>query len=109
MANFRDFSNILKDDLIELGKKELKENADALVKDGQDYIKEIEEDLKMWTQQLAVGEMSVDGFKMAVAGKAELAKMKAITQIGLKEINIDKLKQGILNTVVATATKTFLA
>ena len=108
MASFRDFLDILKDDLHELGKQELKEHADALVKDGQDFVKEVEEDLKKWTQQLTAREMSDAGFKMAVAGKAELVKMKAITQIGLTEIHIDKLKQRVLDTVVATATKTFL-
>ncbi|MBT4482822.1 MAG: hypothetical protein HOC71_03990 [Candidatus Latescibacteria bacterium] len=109
MASMQDFIDKLKDNLNELGKQELKEQTDALVKDGLDFVKEVDEDLKKWIQQLAVGEMSVAGFKMAVAGKAELAKMKAITQVGLTEIHVAKLKQQVIDTVIATATKTFLA
>jgi hypothetical protein len=108
MASFKDFLDVLKEDLSELGKQQLQEHADALLKDGQDFAKEAEEDLKKWTQQLAAGEMSGNGFKMAVAGKAELAQMEALKQAGLAAIRVDKLKQGILDTVVAAATKTFL-
>jgi len=108
MASFTDFLNVLKDDLLELGKQQLQEHVDALLKDGQDFAKEVEEDLKQWTQQLAAGEMSSAGFEMAVRGKAELAKMEALKQAGLAAIRIDKLKQGILETVVNAATKTFL-
>ena len=108
MADFMEFLNKLKNDILELGKHELTEHSDEFLKDGQDFVNEVKEDLKTWTKQLAAGEMSEEEFKMAVSGKAELAKMKAITQLGLTKIRIDKLKQGIIDTVVSAAITTFI-
>jgi uncharacterized protein (UPF0264 family) len=109
MASHKDFVEALKDGLLELGKQELGEHVDALVKDGQSFVEQVEEDLRGWMRQLAAGEMSEAGLRMALAGKADLAKMKALTQMGLTEIRVDKLRQGVLDAVVAAATKTFLA
>lgn len=108
MASFKDFLGTLKEDLSELGKQQLPVHADALIQDGLDFAKEVKGDLEKWTQQLATGEMSSTGFKMAIAGKTELAQMVKLKQTGLAAIRINRLKQEILDTVVAAATKTFL-
>ena len=44
MASFRDFLDVLKDDLLELGKQQLQEHADALFKAWKIHL---EDELKM--------------------------------------------------------------
>lgn len=108
MPDLQDFFNALKNNLLALGSNELQEHASALLKDGEDFAKSVEDDLKTWGQQLAAGDMTVAEFELAVRGKKDLLKMEALKQAGLAAIRVDKLKDAIVGTVVAAATETLL-
>jgi len=69
MAKFDDFIDALKDELEEFAKERWKEYKDAAVKDGKDFIKESEEDLKRWTKALAKGDLSKDDFEWLLESK----------------------------------------
>ena len=108
MPDFSGFLGALKDGLVTLGKDHAKEFADALMKDGEDFAEKTKDNLKKWGGQLASGDLSPTEFESLVKGQGDLLQMEALKQAGMAAIQVDKLKKGILDTVVSAAKKTFL-
>jgi len=108
MSDFSKFLDQLKDNLGALATEHAGEALDAFKSDSQEFLDEAKADLEDWTRKLAAGEMSAAGFELAVRGKAEVAKMRALTEAGLAAVRIDKIKVAILDTVISTAKVAFL-
>ena len=108
MPDFNGFLDAFKDSLLTLGKDHAKEFADALMKDGEDFAEKTKDNLEKWGGQLASGDLSPTEFESLVKGQGDLLQMEALKQAGMAAIRVDKLKKGILDTIVSTAKKTFL-
>lgn len=108
MPTFNDFLSTLKIDLLDFAKENLNEYKDELLKDGNAFIEKAKADLKRWTDGLISGSLGQKDFEFLVRGKKDLAQMEALKQIGLSQIRINKIINGIMDIVIGSAVKTFL-
>lgn len=108
MADFSKFLDVLKDNIAELAKTNVKEYAESAIKDGESFIKSTKSDLELWTKQLISGELSKKDFEWLLKSKKDLAEMTALMQAGLAKARIDKFRTDVLKTISSTAFKTFL-
>jgi len=108
MPTFNDFVSTLKNDLLDFAKENLEEYKDELLKDGTLFIEKAKSDLERWTEGLASGALSKADFEFLLKGKKDLAQMEALKQLGLSQIRITKITNGIIDVVVGSAVKTFL-
>ena len=108
MSDFDDFLAQLKKELSALAKSEVAGHVNAFLTDADQFVAETRSDLEMWTAELAQGQMTPEGFELAVRGKAEVLKLRALTEAGLAAVKIDRLKAAILDRVVSAAKKALL-
>lgn len=108
MPTFNDFVSTLKNDLLDFAKENLEEYKEELLKDGTLFIEKTKSDIERWTEGLASGALSKEDFEFLLKGKKDLAQMEALKQLGLSQIRITKITNGIIDVVVGSAVKTFL-
>ena len=70
-----------------------------LAVDAADFMATSAQDLARWSQLALDGQLTPDELKSLVKGQAELAALGACTQAGLTAVEIDKLRQQMLDTV----------
>lgn len=108
MATFEEFYEILKSELVELAEYSWKTYKDAAIKDGKAFIEKSKADLERWTKMLAKGELTQDDFEWLMVSKKDLAELVALKETGLAKVALDRFVNGLIDTIVATAFKTFL-
>ena len=108
MPGFSDFIDTLKNDLFDFAKENLEEYKDELIKDGNSFLEKTKSDLERWTQGLSTGALNQEDFEYLLKAKKDLAEMEALKQIGLTQIRIDKITNGIIDVIAGSAIKTFL-
>lgn len=81
---------------------------DEIKQDAEEFLKDSEEKLKEWAGALAEGKLSKAELEHLVKGRADLLKMKLITSSGAALVDVDNLRQGILDIVVKVVSKTVL-
>ncbi len=93
MFEFDKFLATLKEQMAQLAKTNFgKENWQAALKDGQDFVDKSKADLQKWLKMLNNGEISQDEFKSLAAGLRDLAEMEMLKQAGLKAAQVDKFR-----------------
>jgi hypothetical protein len=105
MAKFDDLLNELKDGLLQIARTEAVGFVEQAKSDGQAFLTALEADLKTWTEQLAAGQLSPNDFKFLVQGKADLARMNALTQAGLASVRIDRIRSAMIDLIITVAGK----
>lgn len=108
MATFDEFIATLKTELVEFAEYSWKTYKDAAVKDGKAFIEKSKADLERWTKMLAKGDLTRDDFEWLIVGKKDLAELVALKQKGLAKVALDRFVNGLIDTIVSTAFKTFL-
>jgi len=108
MATFDDFIDQLKTELGEFAEYSWKTYKAAAVKDGKAFIDQSKADLERWTKMLAHGDLTRDDFEWLMVGKKDLAELVALKQKGLAKVALDRFTNGLIDTIVSTAFKTFL-
>lgn len=108
MPTFNDFISTLEHDLLDFAKENLEEYKDDLLKDGTTFIEKTKSDLERWSEGLASGALSADDFEFLLKGKKDLAEMEALKQLGLSQIRIDKITNGLIDVIAGSVIKTFL-
>lgn len=108
MATFDEFIEVLKTELVEFAEYSWKTYKNAAVKDGKSFIEKSKADLERWTKMLAKGELTRDDFEWLMVGKKDLAELVALKQKGLAKVALDRFVNGLIDTIVSTAFKTFL-
>jgi hypothetical protein len=108
MADFNDFLITLKNDLLEFAKENLDEYKNEILKDGTEFVKKVRSDLERWSEGLATGALSKEDFEFLLKAKKDLAEMEALKQLGLSQIRLSKITNGIIDVIAGSAVKTFL-
>lgn len=108
MASFDEFLEILKTELVKFAEDSWNTNKAAAVNDGRAFLEKSKADLERWTKMLAKGDLTRDDFKWLVIGKKDLAELVALKQKGLAKVALDRFVNGLIDTIVSTAFKTFL-
>jgi hypothetical protein len=102
MANFDEILNELKDKTLELIKSTLLDFKDQAKEDVNEFFNNSKDKLERWTTALAKGELTKDDFKWLLESQKDLLVMNGLKQAGLAKIQIDKLKNAVVNLVVNT-------
>lgn len=108
MASFDDFIEELKTELVDFAEYSWKAYKTAAVKDGKAFLEQSKADLERWTKMLAKGDLTRDDFEWLMVGKKDLAELVALKQKGLAKVALDRFINGVIDTIVSTAFKTFL-
>lgn len=102
-----DFQSLLKSLEVEISKLALnsfKKYKKEVIDDSMDFLDKIKANLKIWTQQLASGELSNDDYKFLMLGQKDLIKMNALKRAGITLIEGDRFKNNLLDIVIKTVT-----
>jgi hypothetical protein len=105
MLDFTKFLADLEKQLAELAKNMFKENWQAAVKDGQDFLDTSKEKLQKYLLLLNNGDIDQDDFQSLIAGLSDLARMEMLKQAGLKAAQIDKFRIQVLALIIDVAFK----
>jgi len=102
MADFNEYWNVLKVNIKDYAKENWKEYSNAVVKDGNTFLKKTKKDVERWTKLLAEGKLLKEDFEWLLKGKKDQAEMEALKQAGLARARIDRCRKGLLNVVFKT-------
>lgn len=108
MADFNEFLDELKVNLLSVVKEGLEDYKEQVLADGSAFAEKTKDDLQKWFAELKEGSLTKIDFEFLVKGKGDLAEMEALKLAGLAQIRLDKLKASIIETVIGTAEKIFL-
>lgn len=108
MITFDEFFEILKTELVEFAEYSWNAYKIAAIEDGKAFLEKSKADLERWTKLLAKGELTRDDFEWLIVGKKDLAELVALKQKGLAKVALDRFVNGLIDTIVSTAFKTFL-
>lgn len=108
MADFNDFLQDIKSGITTLAEQSFNDFKDQALDAGFEFINESEDDLKLWTAQLASGEMSTKDFEWLVKSKKDLAELIFLKQKGLAKANLDKFTTGLFDVIISSAVKSFV-
>ena len=98
--------NILKtveDQTKALAQQQFKQYTQQALGDVKSSLQDAKEDLKRWVEELAGGEIDKDVFESLVQGQIDVAKMQALKQAGLAEVQIESFVNGVIDIVVNAA------
>ncbi len=70
--------------------------------DIENFTSSIKPKLEQWTIQLAEGKITKDDLEFLILQKKELLEMKALKQVGIAQIELDKLKNNVLSSIIGT-------
>ena len=102
--DFNSLFNQLKTEIITLAKDKFKDLASEAASDGTSLLHTIQDDLNIYTQELADGKITPEQFRILLLGNEDLIKMSALTQAGLAEAKADAFRTEVFNTIVGTVT-----
>ncbi len=109
MSKFEDFVAAVKEGAQGLAENLIKEFKDSAVDDTRAFLKKAEADLKRWTKLLAAKKINEQDFSDLVQAKKALAEMHALTEAGVGQIKLERFRSGLIDLVIDTAFKVFLA
>ncbi len=99
-ANFEEIFVTLKDGVAILAKETVTECAKQATAEGQKALTAMKSDLQRWYADVTLGELGKDDVEFLISGRKELTEMKALLQLGIAKIQLDKFKSGIINLTV---------
>src|SRR5438128_942246 len=108
MSKFDDFTKTVLGGVKGLATGTLKDFLAASKDDAKAFLQQSEDNLRRWTRQLALNELSKDEFEELVRGQADVAAMVALTQAGITAARIQRFRDALINLVIDAAFKTFI-
>ncbi len=94
----------LKEALIALAKKSLKEFAGEAADDTIAFLNHSKEKLERWTLLLQEGRITAEDFGWLLESQKDLVILEALKRTGISAIRLDEFKQKVLETIIG---KTF--
>jgi len=109
MAKFDDFVSEVKSGAKDILQPLAKDLTKQAVDDTRAFLDKTEKDLKRWAGMLAIGELTKLEFKDLVRGQKALLKLHSLTEAGIAATKIERARTRLVNLVIDTAFKIFLA
>jgi len=97
MAGFVD--DLMKE-ITDFLKGEVSDHLEQAKADAQAFVDASKDKLKKWFEELASEQLTKSEFEFLVKSQRDLAEMNALTQIGLAKARIDRIVNGIIQTVI---------
>jgi hypothetical protein len=101
--DFSQLFNSLKTGIRQIAADQLSSFLQSAIKDGEQIIGELKEQLEIWTKQLVAGEMTRDEFEYCILSGVDLLKMAALKDAGLAQVKIDRFKSAVTSLIIQTA------
>jgi hypothetical protein len=101
--NINDILKTVEDQAKALAQQKIKDYSQQALGDVKNTLQDAKEDLKRWVEELARGEIDKDEFESLVQGQIDVAKMQALKQAGLAEVQIESFVNGVIDIVVNAA------
>jgi hypothetical protein len=101
--NINDILKTVEDQAKALAQQKIKDYSQQALGDVKNSLQDAKEDLKRWVEELARGEIDKDEFESLVQGQIDVAKMQALKQAGLAEVQIESFVNGVIDIVVNAA------
>ena len=99
-ANFEDVFNDLKQGVAALARETITSYAAQAATEGRQILVKMKDKLKRWSKEYAAGNLNDADLQFLMASEKELMEMKALQQLGIAKIQLDKFKNGMINLVV---------
>lgn len=77
-----------------------KKYKDSAIEDINQFASYLKESLKLWTEQLEEGKLSIKDFEFLIKGQKDLIQMFQLKQKGLAQVKIDELKESIFIVII---------
>lgn len=106
--DFEQIKNEILSEVASLTKSMLNDHKDEIVRETKEFLEESEGNLKSWTKAYTTGGIPRNEFELLVKTRSDLLKMKILTQEGISLVQVDNLRQGILDIIVKVASKAVL-
>jgi hypothetical protein len=101
--NINDILKSVEDQTKALAQQQFKQYTQQALGDVKSSLQDAKEDLKRWIEELARGEIDKDEFESLVQGQIDVAKMQALKQAGLAQVQIERFVNGVIDIVVNAA------
>lgn len=101
--NINDILRSVEDQTKALAQQQFKQYTQQALGDVKSSLQDAKEDLKRWIEELARGDIDKDEFESLVQGQIDVAKMQALKQAGLAEVQIESFVNGVIDIVVNAA------
>ena len=98
--NFDAFFKSIKTEVVSLAQESLKDSITEAKADGLAALNSMKENIKKWSLQVVNKEISIEDFDFQIQTQKEEMEMVALKEAGLKEIELDKFKKGIVSIIV---------
>jgi hypothetical protein len=108
MGDFNGFLNALKNNLLKMDGDQHKKYSKQLLQDGTEFAKRLEENLKSWSAEYSIHEMTKEEFEELVKSRKDLLGMEALKKTGLPRTELNKIRNSIVEIVTETAVKVLL-
>ena len=108
MSQFDDFIDAAKANLAVLGKDSFEGYSTEVKAMAQAALDKAEANLRRWTAQLAVSQLTQAEFKNLVQGETDLTEIAGYTAAGMSLAEAQRLRDAVTLTVITTALDTFL-
>ena len=108
MSDFNEIFEELKKGIVSLAENNLKEFKDQAISSGMDFLEQSKDEIKLWTEELATGQMSKEDFEWLVKGKKDLAELIILKEKGLAKSQVDKFTNGVCDVLISTAFRNLL-
>lgn len=109
MLDIEKMIGLVKEKFLPVAENEVADLAQGAWSDAETFVKDSRDDLTLWTDQLAKGEMSAGGLALAVRGRAAVLQMKALADAGIAQVKTDRLKEALVGSIVSTVRDTLRA
>jgi hypothetical protein len=104
-TDFDKLFDTLKSGVVDLAKSTMKDYASQATKDGQNVLNKLKTDIEIWSKQVAIGNLSAEDLKFLIEGRKELTQMKALQQVGIAKIQLEKFQIGLTNLIINSILK----
>jgi hypothetical protein len=98
--DFEDIFKSIETEVINLAKNTLDDSFKEAKADGLQALNSVKANLNKWSLEVANKQITLDEFKFLLQGQKEEMEMEALKEAGLKEIELDKFKNGIVGIVI---------
>ncbi|MBB4083682.1 hypothetical protein [Brevundimonas lenta] len=108
MSDFDTFIDAVTAGATTLAKDMLRQGLQEAQEDARTFLKRTEADLRKWTEALALNKLTPREFADLVDGRASLATLAALTQLGVARTRLERFRVGLIELVIDSAFDTFV-
>jgi len=107
-SKYDEFVGAVKTGARSLAKDALDGFSEQLAADSQAFLDKIKDDLRRWTDQLALKKIDEEDFRDLVQAKAALAEIRALRECGVELTRLERFRSSLIELVINSAFDVFL-